>query len=188
MKKIVIILLFFIFLDSPLISKGYYLVILKGGTEIKATAISKQDGYIKVYKYGGYIIYPEKNIKNIKYIKESKLADIKPKNSDQSSNKNKTKCLLKLSNFFAKPFFNKLNAIYNVSINGKIVNNCPVPFKDVNLVIVFLDKNKKKVEERKIHFREISAFSNVKINKIFNDINADNVKFYKYKLEYLREK
>ncbi len=177
MKKILLIILIF---TASLYAKGYYIIKLKGGTTIKANAISKENGFIKVYKFGGYIIYPSKNIKSIKFVH---INDNTTKNDNQTDT---DECVLLVRNFKAEPILNPETGKFNVKLHGSIENNCPVEFKDINLIVQFLGDKRNKIRQEVLKFKKLSPFQKIKINKTFQDVDADLIKYYKYRLEYKR--
>jgi len=186
MKKILIsIVITELLFLSFLFSKSFYVITLKKGTKIKADGVVKQDGYIKVFKFGGYFIYPLKNIKSIKYVKDnSGIENIK----DNSSNAKQEECVLDVEKLKADPFFNPKDEKFYIKISGEIVNNCPVEFKNIVLHIDFVDKDNNIIASKKIKYDSISPYQKIKINKIFSDIDTYLVKYYKYKVEYVRVK
>ena len=185
MKKSIIFIMAFFILNSFLFSKGYYIITLKHGTQIKANSIAKYNGYIKVYKYGGYIIYPNKSIKSIKYVKIQQI-DTLEKNVDNKTNVNK--CELKIKNFSANPIFNKNSGVFNVEVKGTIINNCEDTFKNLKINIQFMNDKRDLIAQKKIYIDEILPLSEKSFQKVYTDIIADNISYFLYKLQYLREK
>ena len=102
--------------------------------------------------------------------------------------KQEQKCNLIIKNFKADPYLNAKNGIFNVEVRGEIINNCEDTFKNIKLNIKFMDKNKHIIREKQLLFNEILPMSTKKFQKVFNDIVADNISYFLYKLEYLREK
>ena len=145
----------------------------------------KQNGYIKVFKFGGYFIYPLKNIKSIKYVEDnSKIENLKDNNSKTEENE----CVLNIEKLKADPFFNPRDEKFYIKVSGEIVNNCPVEFKNIVLHIDFVDKDNNIIASRKLKYSSISPFQKIKINKVFSDIDTYLIKYYKYKVEYVRVK
>ena len=186
MKKLILVLIILLFVSKSY-SKGYYIVTLKGGTKIKAKSVIKLDGYIKVFKFGGYIIYPSKNIKSIQYKEVHKITENKNKNNIVKTQDNNT-CEILVSNFKADPYFNPQKGIFNVEVKGILKNPCEDTFHNVTLNIKFMDKDKNLVAAKNIVFNEILPLSEKKFHKIFYNVVADNISYYLYKLQYLREK
>ena len=183
MKKIILIILF-LSIATLIFPKNYYIVTLKNGTTIKADAVAKFDGYLKVYKYGGYIIYPQKSIKSIKFIT---LPD-EIQSKDNSSVNNNIKCGLEIKSFKALPYFNVSKWRFNVEVKGTIINNCENTFDNVKLLINFMNKKRKLISKKEIIFDEILPLSKREFKKIYEDLIADNISYFIYELNYRRGK
>ncbi len=182
MKKIFLITILLLLLSTLVFSKNYYIVTLKNGTTIKADAVAKFDGYLKVYKYGGYIIYPQKSVKSIKFIT---LPD-EITSKDNSSNNGNKKCGLEIKNFKSFPYFNASKGIFNVKVKGIIINNCEDTFNNVKLLINFMNKKRKLISKKEIIFDEILPLSKKEFNKLYDDLIADNISYFIYELNYRR--
>ncbi len=185
MKKYIFsFILFFFFCTSLMFSKNFYIITLKNGTKIKANYVAKFDGYLKVYKYGGYIIYPQKAIRSIKFV--SVPDEIKY--NDNNSTVVSKECNLNIKEFKVNPIFNNKKGIFNVEVKGVIENNCENSFNEIKLLINFMDKKRKLIAKKILYLDNISPNSKKDFKRIFNDLKADNITYFLYQLKYIKTK
>ena len=193
MAKILKFFIFFLIMFIPfsLIGKVSYIITLKGGTKIKADSYIEKKGYIKVFKYGGYIIYPKKNIKSIKklntYSVNSSQTDNNSKNSKSKSSKSVKKCMPVVKNFEAIPVYDAKKDGFDIKVTGLIDNNCPKILENVKLTIKFYDKNNNNLLTKTIPIKNILSFDSYKFEHIIKDEIKGDIKYYNYKLEFLKK-
>ena len=186
-KKLTFMLLLII-LPCMVYAKTYYIITLKGGTKIKADSYMKENGFVKVFKFGGYIIYPEENIKNIKKItKEDVKVTTKQENKDNATAKVKNRCRPIVEKFEAIPVFSKEKQDFNLKVTGNINNNCPMDISQVKITIHFYNEENEELFTKVLNLNDISAYDNLKFEKIYNENNVGTIKYFNYKLEYVTE-
>ncbi len=186
-KKLFFIILLVV-LPSLMCAKTMYIITLKGGTKIKADSYLKERGFVKVFKFGGYIIYPEDNIKSIKKVTKEDLPITTEKtNKDNSTKTFKNTCRPIVEKFEATPVYNKDKQDFNLKVTGNINNNCPNDISQVKITIHFYNAENEELFTKVLSIDDISAYDNSKFEKIFNENNVGTVKYFNYKLEYVTE-
>ncbi len=200
-KFLTVLFLLFVFSFS-LYGESGYIITLKGGTKIKAESYVKKGDIVKVFKYGGYIIYPLKNIKSIERIREDKD---KFRNLYVSSKKKKTKKLdnsstdkvkkrkpIKECNPIVKkieslPVYSKEKSGFDLNLRGEINNNCPEYIKNLYIELTYYDENNNVLFSHKEFLDQILPFDTLKFSKKIKCSNVSKIKYFNYKLEFTKE-
>ncbi len=200
MNKFFALIFLSLFLVSLLNAKTQYMITLKGGTKIKAESFIKKDGVIKVFKYGGYIIYPLKNIKSI-----TKIAPTSSKNydnimlsaegnkKDNVTDKNKEKkSTVKLCNPVVKkieslPVYSKEKNGFNLNLRGEIDNQCPDFIKNLYITVIYYNEKNEVLFTHKEFLNKISPYDSLKFSKIIKYSDVSKIKYFNYKLEFTKE-
>jgi hypothetical protein len=194
--KFILVCLIFSF-TLNLSAKEAYIITLKGGTKIKAYSYIEKDDYIKVFKYGGYIIYPKKNVKKIEKINS---VDVKNQSKNINATDNKgsakkagkkkpqiNKCMPIVKNFESLPVYDKKKDGFNIKVTGIIENNCPKLLEDIKLTVNFFDEKNNKILTKTLPMKDITSYDSYKFEKIITDNYKGDIKYYNYKLEFLKK-
>jgi hypothetical protein len=190
-KIILFFSIFICFIITNSFTKNFYIITLKGGTKIKADSYIKEDGVIKVFKYGGYIIYPLENVKDIKKIDEpfmNKMEHNPTDNPASLSNDNSSKqCNPIIKYVESNPIYNSDNNSFELSLKGEINNNCPKDLKNVYLIVSYFSQDNQIVFTHKEFLDKISSYDSLKFSKKFKCNDISKIKYFKYKLEFIKE-
>ncbi|GEM_PF-6098849 len=209
--KLIVTIIFILLLPAILLSKPNYIITLNGGTKVKTESYIDNGDTIKVYKFGGYIVYPKKNIKNIQKIaSDTKYIDSNPtlpiddnttqsapaptaSKKDKKTDKKSVKqdeneiCNPIVKNFEALHLHNKTNKNFDLKISGRIDNNCPNFVRQIKLSTTFFDENNKSLFVKVIDIQDISPYSNSDFEKTFPQDDLSKIKYFNYKLEFLKD-
>ncbi len=199
MRRITSLMVFFLMVSCSLFAKANYIITLKGGTKIKAESYIKTGDVLKVFKYGGYIIYPLKNIKSIEKVQlpKDKFENIMLNSKDEEKKDNSTvsqkgadikrECNPVVKKIESLPVYSKEKNGFDLNLRGDIENKCSKFIKNLYITVTYYDENNKVLFTYKEFLNEIPAFDSLKFSKIIKCQNVSKIKYFNYKLEFTKE-